>query len=351
MSNSRQLNKRLFFGVAVLFCFIVAACGELSSQTVYLNGKTMGTTYHITLPSLTDHTQQELAIIVQQELDAVDQAMSTYKSDSIVSLYNAAQVGQVVAADEATLFVVKQALGFAEDSAGAFNPAIGPLVNLWGFGPSVLADDQIPSEYEIQQALAQSDYRAIVVHHNGLGKTAPVSLDLSAIAKGYGVDVVAEHLLELGITDFMVEVGGELRLQGNSPRGSIWRIGIESPGEAFGIPFEAILISNKAVATSGDYRNYFEADGVRYSHTIDPSSGYPIKHKLASVTVVADTSATADALATAISVMGPERGMEFSRNRALAVFMLVKSDDGFVAQYTQAFEAYLELPDANGVIQ
>jgi thiamine biosynthesis lipoprotein len=322
--------------------FLLMGCGFGSSDEIRLAGSTMGTSYHVTIvdaPYTIDQSvlEHDVAVI----LGAVDQKMSTYLTDSELSLFNQAAVGVNVEVSADTLIVVKQAIALAKLSGNSFNPAIAPLVDLWGFGPTAQRES-IPSGTQIAQALQSIDYSQITITDSSLTKLAPITLDLSAIAKGFGVDKVADYLLAQGIANFLVEVGGEIRVAGHSPRRTAWRLGIESPGEDYGIAYNAISVDDAAIATSGDYRNYFEHDGKRYSHTINPVTGYPIEHTLASVTVLSDTAALADGLATAINVMGPDRGLAFSELNALAVFMIVKTKTGYNAIYSSAFEPYIQ---------
>jgi thiamine biosynthesis lipoprotein len=166
-------------------------------------------------------------------------------------------------------------------------------------------------------------------------------VDLSAIAKGYAVDMVAEYLLALGVDNFMVEIGGEIRAQGRNARDTLWRIAIEKPSSTSRVVHTVIELDNVGIATSGDYRNYFEQGGQRYSHTIDPQSGRPVTHRLASVTVADASSMQADALATALLVLGPDAGYRFAAEQRLAAFFIVKGENGFYAKQTPAFRRYL----------
>jgi thiamine biosynthesis lipoprotein len=187
----------------------------------------------------------------------------------------------------------------------------------------------MPDAEQIAKALQAIDYRHIVISDKGLTKHSPVTLDVSAIAKGYAVDQVADFLHRVGVVNFLVEVGGEIRVSGHNAQNKLWRVGVETPGKAYGVAFDAIRVTDMAVATSGDYRNYYEHEGKRYSHTIDPTTGYPIAHDLVSVTVLSKTAAHADGLATAINVMGPDKGLAFSELHSLAVLLIVKKEAGF----------------------
>jgi thiamine biosynthesis lipoprotein len=245
--------------------------------------------------------------------------------------------------DGALFDLLLQAMEVSWLSNGAFDVTVGPLVNLWGFGPQH-REGRIPSAAEIAAARENIGYQNLVfnIADSSVQKNRPVTIDLSAIAKGYGVDQVAELLRQAGIKDFMVEIGGELYLSGTNALGKPWRIAIEQPGELVGQVHRTVNISNAAMATSGSYRNYFEVAGKRYSHTIDPRSGKPVTHKLVSVTVVADNCAYADALATAIDVMGPEQGLKLANEQGLAVYLISRGDNGLVVNYSDAFAAYLD---------
>lgn len=227
-------------------------------------------------------------------------------------------------------------------TGGAFDPTVGPLVNLWGFGPDP-SSSEIPPKETIRRQLARVGLDKLVVNTDGnsVRRTADIQLDLSAVAKGFAVDAVAELLESMGIANYLVEVGGELRLRGTKAELQPWRIAIESPSLERHAVQQAMTPGDAAVATSGDYRNYFEKDGKRYSHTIDPRTGYPVSHHLASVTVVADTTAFADALATGLMVMGHEAALALAEKNDLAVYLLVKEKDGFKAYSSPAFGRYL----------
>jgi thiamine biosynthesis lipoprotein len=164
---------------------------------------------------------------------------------------------------------------------------------------------------------------------------------LSSIAKGYGVDKVAEQLDQAGIVNYLVEVGGELRSKGRKPDGEGWLVGIESPAGGHNIAQRVISPGDTGIATSGDYRNYFEKNGVRYSHTINPTTGRPITHRLVSVTIIASNAMLADGLATALTVLGPEKGLELANENGIAAYLLVKEDLGFKEMYSEAFRPYL----------
>jgi len=213
-----------------------------------------------------------------------------------------------------------------------------PLVDLWGFGPSPRAAE-IPGADQIATALQKTGSRYLQITGGApfaILKTRDIQLDLSAIAKGYAVDRVAGYLEGLQIRDYLIEIGGELRVAGKSPRGGPWRIAIEAPLVEQRQILDSIEVTDISVATSGDYRNYFEVQGVRYSHTIDPTSGYPVSHQLASVTVFSESAILADALATALNVLGPEEGRLLAEQQNLAVIFLIRGEEGFEQRYSSA---------------
>ncbi|MGB0445044.1 MAG: FAD:protein FMN transferase [Porticoccaceae bacterium] len=298
----------------------------------------MGTTYSITVVA-DQLPPDDLSQQIDRLLSKVDSSMSTYKDESEISRFNRLSVGQTQKISSEFAEVIRISQKIWHQSNGAFDPTIGPLVDLWGFGP-VDREGQVPSSESIEQVLSNVGFESIVLEDLTLFKLAPVALDVSAVAKGYAVDLVANHLEMLALPDYLVEIGGEIRVSGTNPDGQPWRIALEQP-QLFAAVDRVIEISDSAIATSGDYRNYFEKDGVRYSHTIDPRTGMPIRHKLASVSVIAESCAEADAWATALSVMGAVESKKLANQLGLAVYMLVREDDQFVAQHSDKFEQYL----------
>ncbi len=337
---------RLGLGLAVCQA-LWFACGveQQPASDFVISGRTMGTSFTVkvadkALPPASGRLKLEADI--DKLLKEVNRQMSTYLADSEISKFNHSRdIGwQPVSPDFAA--VTKRALALAVQTDGALDVTVGPLVNLWGFGPE-RTRDTLPDEKTIQAMKALAGYRNLEakLEHAALRKKIPeLYCDLSSIAKGFGVDKVAQFLEHQGIQNYMVEIGGEVRTRGHNPQGGLWRIGVETPDAPTGIK-KVITISNRAMATSGDYFNYFEVAGVRYSHTIDPRTGWPVKHDLASVTVIHDSCMVADGLATAINVMGPETGFEFAVEQGLAVYFLVRQDDGFLEKMTPAFESYL----------
>lgn len=264
--------------------------------------------------------------------------MSTWQKDSEISVFNSLNSTDWFNVSEGFVEVVKDAEKISEESNGAFDVTVGRLVNLWGFGP-IQKEDNIPTDEEIENAKVLCDYRKLHIRETdpAIKKDIPnMYVDLSSIAKGFGVDKVAEYIERSGYSNYLVEIGGEVRTSGVNQKNGKWKIGISTPDGSFDIE-KIVSLDNVAVATSGNYRNYFEKDGVRYSHTIDPRTGKPITHSLASVTVVYDNCTMADGYATAIDVLGPDEGFEFALKKKLPVFLIVKTNEGFKERMTPEF--------------
>ena len=277
---------------------------------------------------------------IKNSLNKVDFLMSTYRSDSEVSILNNLPVGQLMSVSPQTYEVLSVAQNISRMTEGVFDITIGPLVDLWGFGPEYKGD-QIPSEQSILAKKKDVNWQAILLDNGQVKKTNKVSVDLSAIAKGYAVDQVAKTLKELNVTNYLVEVGGEISVSGLNIRQQPWVLGIEQPDIAGRKLHKTIHLKDKSLATSGDYRNYFEKNGVRYSHTINPTSGYPIEHKLASVSVIADTCTESDAIATSLMVMGEVQGYEFALKEGIDAYFIYRENESFNAIYTPGFKPYL----------
>ena len=266
--------------------------------------------------------------------------MSTYQWDSVISQFNSSDSVEWYQVLDTFCAKVQQSLELSKLTNGAFDITVGPLVNLWGFGPGEIISEP-PSDAAISALIESTGYSHLQADCSkpAIRKEIPqLELDMSAIGKGYAADHISLLLDELGFQSYLVEVGGELRLRGHNPGGEKWAIGVEAPLTRLRRPHTIIHLTDTAMATSGDYRNFFEADGQRYSHTIDTRTGRPVTHSLASVTVVAEQGYRADALATALLVMGPEEGMAFAIREGIAVLMLLRTKDGIEERQTPAFE-------------
>ena len=324
----------------LIVALALAACGGDDGGQVEITGSTMGTQYSVKLPRLQDgHDAARLQESIDTLLDAANAQMSTYIDDSEVSQFNASQSveWQTVSSDFCRVIEKSQAISALTD--GAFDITVGPLVNLWGFGPGEMIDEP-PGADAIAALLEVTGHENL--HTNCAQRVirkdvASLMIDLSAIGKGVAADRVVRLLASIGYADFLVEVGGELSIRGNNAKGEPWAIGIEAPLANQRRPHTVVHLTNTGMATSGDYRNFFEADGTIYSHTIDTRTGRPVTHTLASVTVVDVLATHADALATALLVMGPEEGMAFAEREDLAVLMLIRTNGGIEERQTAAF--------------
>lgn len=308
-----------------------------------LAGATMGTTWHVSYveppqgPSPTEVQQG-----IQAQLDNVNHSMSTYIDDSEISKLNAVAPNTWFDSSPDFFHVLTTALEVGRLSAGAYDVTVAPLVNLWGFGP-LRPTVEPPSASSIAEMLTLVGQHNVRVDNDSrrVMKLHALSLDFSSLAKGYAVDMVAQWLLAQGIVNFMVEVGGELRLSGLSARGDPWRIAIEQPDNTRRAVAATLNLTDVALATSGDYRNYFELDGRRYSHLIDPRTGYPVAHDLVSVTVVHHNCMLADAWATALTVLGAEQAMSVAQAQGLAVYFIRRVDGDFAHSHTPQFSPYI----------
>lgn len=324
--------------------FAAAAAAVALHELHELRGLSMGTTWSVKLVAPAT-TLIALERGIQARLDEVVAQMSTWQADSDISRYNRAEAGSTHALPAAFAEVLQAALALAADTDGAYDPTIGPLTDLWGFGPAG-ARAQAPDSAPLAQARERVDWRRLRFDaaRNELLQPGGAYLDFSSIAKGYGVDRVADWLLAQGVADCLVEVGGELRAHGRKPDGSAWRIAVEQPGREDRAA-AVIALDGLAIATSGDYRRYFEqssgaADGARrYSHTLDPRSGAPIDNAVASVTVLHERCMHADALATALTVLGAHAGLAYANRQGLAALFVLRENDGFVARATPGFVA------------
>lgn len=328
----------------VALVFFIASCSKTEPKLIRIQGQTMGTYYQVTYVLDAEQqndkqfSEQDVQIEINKRLELVNDLMSTYRPNSELSRFNKAEKSMQIS--EAMSDVVEAALVLFEKTEGAYDVTVGPLVNLWGFGPDK-RPDKVPSEVLINEKMKIVGSQYLSLDGNILNKSIPeLNVDLASIAKGYGVDFIAEYFHEIGIDNYLVDIGGELRAHGVKPKGEAWKLAIERPVAGQNVQ-RVIQIGNNSVATSGDYRNYFEEEGVRYSHTIDPKTGKPISHKLVSVTVIDNSCMLADGYATAITVLGPKAGLEFSQEQHLPVFLLVKEGDEFKEYYTSEFEPYL----------
>ena len=305
------------------------ALEESRPETVRLTGSAMGTAYSVTVPGASAIDEPAIALAARQELQRVDALMSTYREDSELSLFNRHVSSDPFPLSEATYTVLASAQEISNQTGGAFDVTVGPLVNAWGFGPAGIAEP--PSEAELDPLRTRTGWSKLTLNdaERTASKAVPdLRCDLSAIAKGFAVDRVASALEGLGFTDYLVEVGGEVRAGGLNAEGEPWRLGVERPDESGRTVQRILQVSGTGVATSGDYRQFREVGGERFSHVIDPRTGRPADSRVASATVLDPSAMRADAFATALVVLGEAEALEVAEHANLAALLIVRDDQG-----------------------
>lgn len=328
--------------VLVGLAFFISACAK-APEVVSLSGSTMGTTYNIkVVPNDKLPQSQLLQAEIDLALERVNDQMSTYRPNSELSRFNQLPLEQGVQVSDDTITVIREGMRLYDLTGGALDITLGPLVNIWGFGPDKRPTHS-PTEAEIAEAKSRTGIHNISIEGNRLYKhNAHLYVDLSSIAKGYGVDVIAALLDKYQPQGYLVEIGGELRIKGTKADGSAWRIAVEKPQAEGRAVSQVIEPGNMGMATSGDYRNYFEEDGKRFSHLIDPRTAFPIQHTLASVTVLHPSCMTADGLATAMMVLGTQASLELAKQHGLAIMLIEKQGEEFVVHYSDAFLPFVK---------
>ncbi len=329
--------------VLALFFSSCGVEGQTGLSNV-LSGQTMGTTYAVKIRGVSkafdlQHARKSIDGIFER----INSRMSTYREDSELSLFNRSESTDWMPVSSETVHVVSEAVRISTLTNGAFDVTIGPLVNLWGFGPDS-QPTKIPTEEIIREKLSSVGYQ-----HLYLRATPPairkdesrIQIDLSAIAKGYAVDQVVEFLDSLNVPHFLVEVGGELRGKGLNAEGIPWKVAVEKPVSGERAIHQVLYLQSQAMATSGDYRNFFQKDGERFSHTINPRTGQPVTHQLASVTVLRTSCMEADALATGLMVLGPDAGYQLAKEEKFPAFFVSRTEEGFEETMTPELDSYL----------
>ncbi len=316
--------------------------GESSSLQAF-HGLAMGSTYSVRLhaPRASEAALAAARSAVADALDQVVALMSTYEPDSELSRFNRHAAGSAFALSEQTLAVFQVAQRVSEASGGAFDVTVAPVVDLWGFGPEKRT--RVPAEADRLRAHAAVGWRALELDARAgtIVKSRPgIAADLSGVAKGHGADLAGRALDALGFDAYLVEVGGEIRTRGSAAEGRPWRVAIERPDAMPRSVHRVVPLTGASMATSGDYRIFFEQAGQRYCHEMDPATGAPVRHRLASVSVVAADCADADAWSTALFVLGAERGYELARELRLAAHFIERGRGGrFEDRATPAFAA------------
>lgn len=336
------MSLRLLLTASVIFLFLTG-CAR-APQELVLSGPTMGTTYSVKVaapPAGIDGNA--VRTVIDQVLDRIDRDMSGYRDDSTISRFNASASTDWFEVSNDLIKVVSESRNVAELSQGALDITVAPLVNLWGMGPGGPRAG-VPSDDEIAQAKSRVGYQRLEIreHSPALRKSAPeLTVDLNAVAPGYAVDLLYEQFSSMGLANFLIDIGGEVRARGRNAKGELWRVAVERPIDAESVPYAIVQLDDMAVTTSGEYRHYVMHDGHRYSHTIDPRTGRPVEHALASVVVVSPTALEADAWATAFNVLGEEEGYALAQQRAMPVMFIVDVGGKLKTRMTPQFGKYV----------
>lgn len=340
---------RASFLAALLFLTACDTSTPAATQTApaatVLEGKTMGTFWRVSVIGIDSARAGELRGKIQNQLDADDRLLSTYKKDSALMRFNLSNSTSPWPVSEAMADIVTEALHVGYKTNGAMDVTVGPLVNLWGFGP----DKQpvtTPDQAQIENARARTGLQHLtVINQYGqqyLQKDIPdLFVDLSTVGEGYAADHLAALMTQEGIARYLVSVGGALVSRGMNASDTPWRVAIQKPTDTQNAVQAIVDINGHGISTSGSYRNYYELDGKRLSHVIDPQTGRPIEHNLVSVTVIAPTALEADAWDTGLMVLGPEKAKEVVRQEGLAVYMIVKEGEGFKTWTSPQFDSFL----------
>ena len=338
------MTTKLFSFFAVIAMLLsLLGCGE-GPKLTHIQGKTMGTSYSIKVNLPAEQNKDQLRKGIDASLVQFDLDLSNWNSESWVTAFNASTSTDWQKAPPSAMNVLKACLELHEKSRGAFDVTISPLIETWGFG--VRTDDLIPSPEDIKKALASmgGQHLHLDFENSMVKKDIPsLTINTSALAKGYGVDLIAEQLETLQLKDYMVEIGGEVRSSGTPPQRDGWNIGIRKPGNGVGTStsdiHSIVTLKNQSMATSGDYQNFFTHEGQRYSHVLDPNTGRPVKHNLCSVTVLAPTCALADGLATTCLVLGTKLSLSWIKLFPhCSIYMIERQkDDTFVTFSSENF--------------
>lgn len=340
-----------------LVCVIVgvtllASCDNVTKKTpntLVIEGKTMGTFYRVSLAGVDNSREAALRQQIEAQLAEDDHQLSTYKEDSVLSRFNQYQgsVPQPISAGMADIIVTSLRIG--QKTSGAMDITVGPLVNLWGFGPQK-QPIKTPTDAQIDAARQQIglQHLRVIQQEDGqyLQKNLPnMYVDLSTVGEGYATDHLARLIEGNGISNYLVSVGGAVVSRGYNAKGNPWQVAIQKPTDKESAVQAIVDLQGMGISTSGSYRNYYELDGKRLSHIIDPATGHPITHKLVSATVIASTALEADGWDTGLMVLGTKKAMALAEKEHLAVYLITKKGDSFEVHMTPQFKAYLRKPE------
>jgi thiamine biosynthesis lipoprotein len=353
VNMSNNANKNIIYSIVLLLLIAIVYFYRQSTSKpaqeitlpvnpkVVFSGNTMGTSYRVVY---LDEGGRDFQVSIDSLLFVFNQSLSTYIPDSEISRFN---IGDSLVFESPFFYpVLKSSKEIFKLTDGAFDPTVGPLVNLWGFGPG---GPQLKDSLNIDQLVKLIGFNNILFDETVVKKrTSGIKLDFSANAKGYGVDIVADFLQNKGIVNYLVEIGGELLAKGINEKGEIWKVGVSRPEEEGNADqlYSIIALDNRAMATSGNYRNYYELDGLKVSHTINPATGRPVRHGLLSATVVAQDCMTADALATALMVMGTEKAIQLQKKHGnFEIFLIYNDEEGNMKSFaSEGIKPFLSFP-------
>lgn len=334
--------------VGLLMLAMVAGCDKppaAEHPMLEIHGRTMGTFYGVKVVGDFPGGQQALQTQVDSLLKHYNDEISTYDPNSALSKFNQQQTTAPFPVSQDMADIVISAVRVGQRTQGVLDVTVGPLVNLWGFGPDK-RPVKIPTDAQIAAARLRVGIQRLHVDvsadHSELRKDIPnMYVDLSTVGEGFGADKVADFLESRGVHNYLVEIAGASRSRGVNAKGEPWKLAIQKPTDELDEVQAIVKPDGRAISTSGSYRNYYELNGQRYSHIIDPATGKPITHRLVSATVITPTALEADGLDTALMVMGPEKAMAFAKQQHLAVYLVIKTDKGFKAEYSETFKPYL----------
>ncbi|MBQ8706766.1 MAG: FAD:protein FMN transferase [Succinivibrionaceae bacterium] len=315
-------------------------------QTVEISGPIFGTFFGITVAGDYPGGEAELMHDAMEVLNRINAEISAFDPNSELSRFNRLLSTDPFPVSEDTALMIAESFRAGRELQGVMDITVGPLVNLWGFGRDRKPEGYVPSDEEIAATRAQVGLDKLHLEYgyggSFLRKDLPaMRIDLATVGEGFAADALAKMLDAAGIGNYLVHVAGAMRTRGRNPSGLPWKVAIEQPVDVIGAAGDIIDIQNRAVSTAGTYRNYFEKDGRRYSHAIDPRSGKPVEHNTVSVTVIGDSALFTDAMDTGLLVLGADEALRYANERGLAIYCIVKEPEGFRARWSRAFRQYL----------
>lgn len=352
LRNRMMILRSLLCSILPLLSLLLAGCdpvGKVSPDSLVLEGKTMGTYWRASLAGVDKAREQELRAKIESQLNDDDWLMSSWKDRSAISQFNAFKQTTPYPISEGMSDIITTALRVGAKTDNSMDITIAPLVNLWGFGPHK-SPDRTPDDKQIQAAKALTGLQHLrVINRSGqqwLQKDIPdLSVDLSTVGEGYAADHLAQLMERNGISRYLVSVGGAVVTRGMNGQGKPWRVAIQKPTDRENAIQALVDVNGHGISTSGSYINYYELDGKRISHVIDPRTGRPIEHNLVSVTVIAPTALEADSWDTGLMVLGEEQAKQVALREGLAVYLIQHTDKGFTTWMSPQFKTFLLAED------